>query len=99
MDQCRLVLQNSIEECKSEWIALSGGLDSSVIADLLKQRNPQGITIITKDFLGTDLTYAQIVAKHTGIPLSLMHINIEEILDSINDTINILNRSVQNGKS
>ena len=90
MDQCRLVLQNSIEECKSEWIALSGGLDSSVIADLLKQRNPQGITIITKDFLGTDLTYAQIVAKHTGIPLSLMHINIEEILDSINDTINIL---------
>ena len=48
IDQCRLVLQNSIAECESEWIALSGGLDSSVLADLLKERKPQGITIITK---------------------------------------------------
>tara|TARA_B100000029_G_scaffold512709_1_gene610130 strand:- start:1248 stop:2195 length:948 start_codon:yes stop_codon:yes gene_type:complete len=90
MDQCRLVLQNSVAECNSEWVALSGGLDSSVIADLLRERNPQGITIITKDFLGTDLTYAQIIAKHVGMPLELMHINMEEMLDSINATVNIL---------
>ena len=90
IDQCRRVLKNSVAECESEWIALSGGLDSSVLADLLKERKPKGITIITKDFLGTDLTYAQIVAKHTSIPLSLMHVNMEEILDSINETVNIL---------
>ena len=89
-DQCKLVLQNSIAECNSEWIALSGGLDSSVLVDLLRKRKPHGITIITKDFLGTDLTYAQIIAKHTEIPLSLMHINMEEILDSINETVKIL---------
>ena len=90
MEQCRLVLQNSVAECNADWIALSGGLDSSILADLLKNRNPHGITIITRDFLGTDLTYSQIAAKHTGIPLSLIHASMEEILDSINQTINIL---------
>ena len=57
---------------------------------MLKERKPQAITIITKDFLGTDLTYAQIIAKHTQLPLSLMQVNMEEVLDSINETIRIL---------
>ena len=90
IDHCKRVLQESIIECKSKWIALSGGLDSSILAYVLKERKPQAITIITKDFLGTDLTYAQIVAKHTGLPLSLMQVNMEEVLDSINETIKIL---------
>ena len=89
-DQCRTVLQNSVAKCKSNWIALSGGLDSSILAYLLKDQKPQAITIITKDFLGTDLTYAQIIAKHTELPLSLIQVSIEEILDAINETIKIL---------
>ena len=89
-DQCRTVLQNSVAKCKSNWIALSGGLDSSILAYLLKDQKPQAITIITKDFLGTDLTFAQIIAKHTGLPLSLMQVTMEEVLDSINETIKIL---------
>ena len=90
MDQCMKVLQNAVKECESEWIALSGGLDSSILAHLRKDQKSQAITIITKDFLGTDLTFAQIIAKHTGLPLSLMQINMEEILDSISETIKIL---------
>jgi len=90
IDQCRRVLQSSVTECKSKWIALSGGLDSSILAHLLKDQKPQAITIITKDFLGTDLTYAQIIAKHTELPLSLMQVSMEEMLDSINETIKIL---------
>ncbi|MDC0241924.1 asparagine synthase C-terminal domain-containing protein [Candidatus Nitrosopelagicus sp.] len=89
-DQCTEVLQNAVKECESQWIALSGGLDSSILAHLRKDLNPQAITIITKDFLGTDLTFAQIVAKHTGLPLSLMQVTMEEVLDSINETIKIL---------
>ena len=50
IDQCRRVLQSSVTECKSKWIALSGGLDSSILAYLLKDQKPQAITIITKDF-------------------------------------------------
>ena len=90
IEQCRRVLENAVAECKSEWIALSGGLDSSILAYLLKHQKSQAITIITKDFLGTDLTYAQISAKHTQLPLSLKQVNLEEVLDSINATISIL---------
>ena len=90
MDQCMVALQNAVRECKSDWIALSGGLDSSILAHLRKDQNPHAITIITKDFLGTDLTFAQIIAKHTGLTLSLMQVTMEEVLDSINETIKIL---------
>ena len=90
IDQCRKVLETAVAKCKSEWIALSGGLDSSILAHLLKDQKPQAITIITKDFLGTDLTYAQIIAKHTELSLSLMQVNMEDVLDSISETIRIL---------
>ena len=89
-DQCREVLQNAVAECESKWIALSGGLDSSILAYLLKDQKPHAMTIITKDFLGTDLTYAQIIAKHTKLHLSLIQVSIEEVLDSINETTRIL---------
>ena len=88
--QCMRILTNAVNECKSDWIALSGGLDSSILAYLRKDQKPQTMTIITKDFLGTDLTFAQIIAKHLGLPLSLIQVSMEEVLDSINETIKIL---------
>ena len=88
--QCMEILENAVRECKSDWIALSGGLDSSILAHLRKDQKPQTMTIITKDFLGTDLTFAQIIAKHLGLPLSLIQVNMEEVLDSISETIKIL---------
>ena len=90
MDQCMKVLQNAVKECESEWIALSGGLDSSILAHLRKDQKPHAITIITKDFLGTDLTFSQIISKHTGLHLSLIQVTMEEILDSISETVEIL---------
>jgi len=89
-DQCKTVLQDACEECESSWIALSGGLDSSIIANAMKKKKTHAMTIITKDFVGTDLTYAQIMAKHTGIPLSLMHIDLKEVLESVDKTVKIL---------
>jgi len=90
IDQCRSILQNTCEKCESDWIALSGGLDSSIIANLMKKEKTHAITIITKDFVGTDLTYAQIMAKYVEIPLSLMHIDLEGVLEAINETVKIL---------
>ena len=90
IDQCRSVLQNACDKCESDWIALSGGLDSSIIANLMKKEKTHAMTIITKDFVGTDLTYAQIMAKHMKIPLSLMHIDLEEVLEAISETVKIL---------
>ena len=88
--ECREILKEATANCNSEWIALSGGLDSSILAHLLKDKKLNAITIITKDFLGTDLTYSQIVANHTDLPLSLLHIEMKELLDSIDETIKIL---------
>ena len=89
-EQCMRILTNAVNECKSDWIALSGGLDSSILSHLRKDQKPQTMTIITKDFLGTDLTFAQIIAKHLGLNLSLIQVSMEEVLDSINETIKIL---------
>jgi len=89
-EQCMRILTNAVNECKSNWIALSGGLDSSILAHLRKDQKPQTMTIITKDFLGTDLTFAQIIAKHLGLNLSLIQVSMEDVLDSINETIKIL---------
>nr|AIF20932.1 asparagine synthase (asnB, ASNS) [uncultured marine thaumarchaeote KM3_97_A02] len=48
------------------------------------------ITIITKDFIGTDLPYSQIIAKYIDIPLELKYVNIDEMLNAIEGTVKIL---------
>ncbi|MDH3736796.1 MAG: asparagine synthase-related protein, partial [Nitrosopumilus sp.] len=53
------VLEESCKSCKSDLISLSGGLDSSIIAYFLKQRQPKTIAVIAEDFVSTDLTYCQ----------------------------------------
>ena len=77
-------------QCDANWIAFSGGLDSSILAQIKKEQGLNAITIITKDFLGTDLQYSQITAKHIDIPLELKYVNIDEILNAIESTIKIL---------
>ena len=77
-------------QCDADWIAFSGGLDSSILGQIKKDQDLNAITIITKDFLGTDLEYSQIVGKHIGIPLELKYVNINEIFDAIKGTIKIL---------
>ena len=77
-------------QCDANWIAFSGGLDSSILAQIKKEQDLNAITIITKDFLGTDLQYSQITAKYIDIPLELKYVNIDEILNSIENTIKIL---------
>tara|TARA_B100001750_G_C15389075_1_gene536481 strand:+ start:116 stop:1015 length:900 start_codon:yes stop_codon:yes gene_type:complete len=77
-------------QCDANWIALSGGLDSSILAQIKKEQDLNAITIITKDFIGTDLSYSQIIGKYFDIPLELKYVNIEELLDAIKGTIKIL---------
>ena len=84
------ILDGVISECKSNWISLSGGLDSSIIGYFIKNRSPNSLAIITKDFLGADLTYSQIIAKHLDIPLEICYVSTEQILDGIKNTIKIL---------
>lgn len=84
------VLKESCNECKSNLISLSGGLDSSIIAYFLKSRKPKALTIITEDFVSTDLTYCQMVSKEMELPLTIYNVKTEQILEAIEETIKIL---------
>ena len=84
------ILDEVISKSKSNWISLSGGLDSSIIGYFIKSRTPKGIAVISKDFLATDLTYSQIISKHLNIPLEILYVSTEQILDGIKNTIQIL---------
>lgn len=84
------MLKESCESCKSNTIALSGGLDSTIISYFLKERNPNAVAIIAKDFVASDLTYCQRVSKEFGIPLTINQINTADILSAIEETVKIL---------
>jgi len=86
----RILLEKITSQCDADWIAFSGGLDSSILGQMKKEQGLNAITIITKDFLGTDLEYSQIMGKHIGVHLELRYVNINEILDAVKGTIKIL---------
>ena len=86
----RMLLEEITSQCDADWIAFSGGLDSSILGQIKKEQGLNAITIITKDFLGTDLEYSQIMGKHIGVHLELRYVNINEILNAVKGTIKIL---------
>jgi len=86
----RILLEEITSQCDADWIAFSGGLDSSILGQIKKEQGLNAITIITKDFLGTDLEYSQIMGKHIGVHLELRYVNINEILNAVKGTIKIL---------
>ena len=86
----RMLLEEITSQCDANWIAFSGGLDSSILGQIKKEQGLNAITIITKDFHGTDLEYSQIMGKHIGVHLELRYVNINEMLDAIKGTIKIL---------
>lgn len=84
------VLYDAVKNCTAEHICLSGGLDSTILAFLLKERKMNAISVICKDFISTDLTYCQLAAQKFNIPLSLKMCNTSEITSAIDETILIL---------
>ncbi len=84
------VLENSVSGSKAKTLALSGGLDSSILAFLLKDKEVNALALTTRDFIATDLTYCQLVAKKFNLPLEIIMPQTEELLTSIDETIKIL---------
>jgi len=88
--EIRSLLEKSLIDSDANWVAFSGGLDSSIVAKMQSKKNINGMTIITKDFVGTDLAYSQITAKHLGINLKLKYAEISDMLNAIAETVKIL---------
>lgn len=89
-DKIYRALEESCASCKSNLIALSGGLDSTIIAYMSRKRKPRGVAVIAEEFISTDLTYCQMVAGRMGIPMSIHAAGMTEMLDAVEETIRIL---------
>ena len=83
-------LEKAVSLCEGDYLSLSGGLDSTILAYYLKNKKIKGITIIAKDFVARDLTYSQLVAKKFNIPLELKTVETKDLLTAIEETIKIL---------
>lgn len=89
-DELEQIITKSILDCKANYISLSGGLDSSIIAYTLKDKKPNTICIIAKDFLASDLTYSQLIASKFDLSLELKIVKTAELFSAIEETIKIL---------
>lgn len=84
------LISESCNQCTANLIALSGGLDSTILAYLLRDRKPNGVAVIAKDFTATDLVYCQMAAKKFNMPLFITYTTTIDILNAIKETIKIL---------
>ncbi len=82
-------LSESCNECSSDLISLSGGLDSSIISYLLRQKL-EAVTVIAEDFVSTDLTYCQMISKELQLPLTIHNVKTAAILEAVEETVRIL---------
>lgn len=93
MDVCRelyCLVSEACSRCTADSIALSGGLDSTILAYLLQEKRPKGIAIIANDFVATDLVYCQTASSKFGMPLSINYTSTVDILNAVEETIKIL---------
>src|SRR5579885_160501 len=85
----KLLVSGTVARCMTDSIALSGGLDSSVLASCLG-RKASAYAMVAKDFPSTDLVNAQLVANLNGLKLKILSVSIDELLEAVEETIKIL---------
>ena len=89
--ELREVLARAVEGNLGDVILLSGGLDSSVIALLAsKIRNVKAVSVYLEDSPGSDLRYAEMVARFLGIEHLVRVFDLDELEDTVRSTIRIL---------
>lgn len=90
MKQILEILQDAANATTANHLALSGGLDSTILAYLLKSQKPKCIAIITKDYTASDLTYCQLASQAFDLSLDIKTYDIAQILEAVERTIKIL---------
>lgn len=84
------LISDSVLRCNVDSIALSGGLDSSILACCLGDNTIKAFAMVAKEFPSTDLVYAQIVAKLNDLKLYVKAATTDELLDAVEQTIKTL---------
>lgn len=86
----RELLTKSVLDHNSDCIALSGGLDSSILASCIKDKKTVALGMVAKDFPSPDLVHAQLVAKSCGLKLAVITVPVDDLLSAAEDVIKIL---------
>jgi asparagine synthase (glutamine-hydrolysing) len=81
-------LVEATSECKANSLSFSGGLDSTIIAYLLKERI-HGVSVIVSDYAAPDYTFIEIARKEFNIPVDIEYVNFEQLLPKIEEIIKI----------
>lgn len=90
ISKIKALISESVRDHKSASIALSGGLDSSILASCVQNKKIKAFVMVTKDFPSTDLVNAQIVAKLKDLQLDVITTNVDDLLSAVEETIKIL---------
>jgi asparagine synthase (glutamine-hydrolysing) len=90
ISKIKMLISKSVHDHKSDSIALSGGLDSSILASCVQNKKIKAFTMIAKDFPSTDLVNAQFVAKLKDLRLDVITTNVDDLLFAVEETIKIL---------
>lgn len=97
------LLQESIEvltPCQQKYgVFLSGGLDSSVTAALLRQRGirPVAYTLDFGEYGVSEIEYAQAVADHLGLKLRRVSASPDRLSNSLHKTVSALDQPYGDG--
>lgn len=92
VDSVRLydALHKACEEMRIRGVALSGGLDSTIVAHMIKDHHLPAITVLSHDFDATDTTYCRTAAAATGAKMHLATPSTAELLEYIPETVRIM---------
>ena len=82
----RSALGRAVRECpRGSTLALSGGLDSSIIAHIAGAAGAgpsSAVAVVARDFVAADTTYCQMAAASSGLPLRVVEAGTDELLDA-----------------
>ena len=89
LQKINTLVTKSVQNHECDSIALSGGLDSSILASCV-DRKTRAFALVAKDFPSTDLVHAQLVAKLYGLKLDVITADVDSLLSAVEDTIKML---------
>lgn len=89
LQKINTLVKKSVKNHGCDSIALSGGLDSSILASCVDKKT-RAFALVAKDFPSTDLVHAQLVAKLHGLKLDVITADVDCLLSAVEDTIKIL---------
>lgn len=83
-------ITQACRQCKSRVISLSGGLDSTILAYIMRKQLDTAITVLISGYEGTDQEYCQLAASYCGLHLCVTRPDPQDLLVGVSETINIL---------